>query len=78
MPKKRNEFGQFIKNNDYCFSICLPGPLKVIKYLMIALIIAPWLFILSYKLNLSDLFLKTMEGIFLIKNDDSKKSNGFF
>ena len=47
MPKKRNEFGQFIKNNDYCFSICLPGPLKIIKYLMFALIVAPWLFILS-------------------------------
>ena len=78
MPKKRNELGQYIRNNDYKVSICFPGPLTIIKYLLIVLIVSPWLFILTYKLSLMDLIQKTMENIFLIKNEDGKKSNGFF
>ena len=78
MPKKRNELGQYIRNNDYKVSICLPGPLTIIKYLLIVLIVSPWLFILTYKLSLMDLIQKTMENIFLVKNEDGKKSNGFF
>ena len=78
MPKKRNELGQYIRNNNYKVSICLPSPLTIIKYLLIVLIVSPWLFILTYKLSLMDLIQKTTENIFLIKNEDGKKSNGFF
>ena len=78
MVKKRNELGQYIRNNDFDFSIRFPSPLKLIKYLMMILIVSPWLFILLYKLNFMDLVQKTMENLFLIKSDDPKKSNGFF
>ena len=78
MPQKRNELGQYIRNNDYKVFICLPGPLTIIKYLLIVLIVSPWLFILTYKLSLMDLIQKTMENIFLVKNEDGKKYNGFF
>ena len=77
MPKK-NELGQYIRNNNYKVSICLPDPLTIIKYLLIVLIVSPWLFILTYKLSLMDLIQKTMENIFIVKNEDEKKSNGFF
>ena len=78
MPKKRNELGQYIRNNDYKVSICFPGPLTIIKYLLIVLIVSPWLFILTYKQSLMDLVQNTIKNIFLIKNEDGKKSNGIF
>ena len=79
MPKKRNELGQYIRNNDYKVSICLPSPLTIIKYLLIVLIVSSWLFfILTFKFSLMDLIQKKRENIFLIKNEDGKKSNGFF
>ena len=78
MVKKRNELGKYIRNNDFYFSIHFPSQLKLIKYLIIILIVSPLLFILLYKLNFMDLVQKTMGNLFLIKNDDPKKSNGFF
>ena len=77
MTRKRNKLGQYLPK-DYDLSISFPGPLKIIKYIIIALIVAPWLFILEYRLNLKEIFQKAMENLFLIKNDDIKKSNGFF
>ena len=77
MTRKRNKFGQYLPK-DYNLSISFPRPLKIIKYLLIALIVAHWLFILEYRLNLKEIVQKAMESIFLIKNEDIKKSNGFF
>ena len=77
MARKRNKLGQYLPK-DYNLSISLPRPLTLIKFILIALIVAPWLFILEYRLNLKEILQKTMENIFLIKNDDIKKSNGFF
>ena len=76
MTRKRNKFGQYLPK-DYNLSILFPRPLKIIKYLLIALIVSPWLFILEYRLNLKEIIQKAMESIFLIKNEDIKKSNGF-
>ena len=77
MGRKRNKLGQYLPK-DYNLSISFPSPLKIIKFILIALIVAPWLFILEYRLNLKEIAKKTMENIFLIKNEDIKKSNGFF
>ena len=77
MARKRNKLGQYLPK-DYNLSICFPRPLTLIKFILIALIVAPWIFILEYRLNLKEILQKTMENIFLIKNDDIKKSNGFF
>ena len=77
MGRKRNKLGQYLPK-DYNLSISFPSPLKIIKFILIALIVAPWLFIIEYRLNLKEIIQKTMENIFLIKNDDIKKSNGFF
>ena len=77
MKRKRGEL-ELCLPKDYDLSISFPRPLKIIKYIIIALIVAPWLFILEYRLNLKEIFQKAMENLFLIKNDDIKKSNGFF
>ena len=76
MPRKRNEFGQFVPK-DYNLYISFPNPLTIIKFLLIMIIVSPWIFILSYKLDLESIQ-KMMEKIFIIKSDDTKKSNGFF
>ena len=76
MPRKRNEFGQFVPK-DYNLYISFPNPLTIIKFLLIMIIVSPWIFILSYKLDLESVQ-KMMEKIFIIKSDDTKKSNGFF
>ena len=77
MPRKRNALGQYIAN-DYRLSISLPGPFQIIKYLLLALLLSPWVFIFFYKFDLLHWFQSVMEMAFLINKEEFKKSNGFF
>ena len=51
--------------------------MKIIKYIQIALIIVPLLFILEYRLNLIEIVHKTIEKDFFNKKWWYKKLNGW-
>ena len=77
MPRKRNELGQYIPKN-YGLSISLPNPISFLKYLVIAFVLAPWLFILIHKFDLKLWIYNMMDNLFIINKEEGKKSNGFF
>ena len=69
--------GQFIsKDSSGYVTLFLPGPMLIFKFLLIAILLLPWIFIISNRINLKDL----LEFLFMPKFDGAadKKSNGFF
>ena len=77
MARRRNKLGQYVPN-EYRMYINIPSPFKVLKYLLIAFIVSPWIFLLFYKFEIKVWLLNLMENIFLINKDEGKKTNGFF
>ena len=78
MKRKRNILGQFVsKDSNEYYYMTIPGPLLMIKIILIILVISPWLFIFFYRVNLKEI----MEFIFGIQMNNelnNKKSNDFF
>ena len=76
MLRRRNKLGQYIPK-DFELSVSLPSPSTIVKYLIIALILTPWVFIIIYKIDWNKIEY-LMENLFLMNKDEQKKTNGFF
>ena len=72
MPRKRNTLDQYI-DNDYKLSISLLCPFQIIKYLLLALILSPWVFIFLYKFDSLNWLQTVIEMAFLINKEEFKK-----
>ena len=83
MKKKRNTLGQFTRENLEV-TIKIPSLLEALKYLIIFILIMPWLYFLFYRLKIVELLDTWMEYVFSFgangqeNNAKDKKSNGFF
>ena len=83
MKKKRNTLGQFTRENLEV-TIKFPSLLEAIKYLIIFILIIPWLYFIFYRLKILELLDIFMESIFSFgenKQENTakdKKTNGFF
>ena len=83
MKKKRNELGQFTKDN-FDLTIKFPDPIPLLRAIIIGFILLPWIYLLFYRLKILDFFEVWMEYIFsYVPNTEDmtekgKKSNGFF
>ena len=83
MKKKRNTLGQFTRENLEV-TIKFPSLLEALKYLIIFILIMPWLYFLFYRLKIVELLDSWMEYAFSFgkngqeNNAKDKKSNGFF
>ena len=84
MGKKRNSKGQFIPKDNGELNIRIPGFLKILKMVVISaiilIILSPWIFVLTFRINIKEAFGKLMEYIFIgeINKDKNEKSNGYF
>lgn len=82
----RNSKGQFISSNrnGWGFNLIMPGPLYVLKMLIIFIILyfvfSLWIYVLFQRIVIKETLFKIMESIFIEKFEDdskTKKSNGF-
>ena len=87
MGKKRNSKGQFISKDNGEINIRIPGLMKILKTILISaiilIIISPWIFVLTSRINIKEAFRKIMEYILIgeynkDKKDKKEKSNGYF
>ena len=78
MKRERNSMGQFIdKESSNFVTLYLPGrPILLFKFLLIALILAPWIAIIFNRIN----FKYFLEFLFVSKLDEreQKKQMVFF
>ena len=51
MRRRRNELGQYVPN-DLELSISFPNSIKIAKFILIVLILSPWVFLLINKVDL--------------------------
>ena len=77
MPRRRNKLGQYIPN-DFEVSLSFPSPFKIIKFILMALILSYWIFLLIYKVDLKVWLEYLMENMFILNKEEPKKNNGFF
>ena len=78
MVKSRNPLGQFIPENKDYRTIKKPGPIKILKILLIIIVLSPWIFVLFFRIDVKDIFRNLMEALFATENEQTKKNNGFF
>ena len=76
MARRRNKLGQYI-SKDFELSVNLPSPSTIVKYLIIAIILTPQVFIIINKIDWHKIGY-LMENLFLINKDEQKKTNDFF
>ena len=68
MPRRGNKLGQYVAN-DFELSISFLSSLKIIKFLLLVLILSPWVFLLIYKVDLKIWFECLMENMFAINKE---------
>ena len=76
MARRKNKLGQYIPK-DFELSVSLPSPSTIVKYLIIALILTQWVFIIINKIHWHKIEY-LIENLFLINKDEQKKTNDFF
>ena len=75
MVKFRNSLGQFSSGDLEYITLKIPGPIRLLRFLLIIAIFIPWAIILFNRINLKE----TLESILGFKiNEEGKKGNGFF
>ena len=75
MVKFRNSLGQFSSGDLEYITLKIPGPIRLLRFLLIIAIFIPWAIILFNRINLKE----TLESILGLKlNEEGKKGNGFF
>jgi len=84
MGKKRNSKGQFVSKDNGEINIRIPGLMKILKsmliFAIILIILSPWIFVFTSRINIKEAFSKIMEYILIGENnkDKKEKSNGYF
>ena len=78
MVKRRNSLGRFIPDNKDYITIKIPGPIKILKILLIIIVLSPWIFVIFFRIDVKDIFRNLMETLFVKENEQTKKNNGFF
>ena len=72
MPGRRNKLGQYVPN-DLELSISFPNPIKIAKFILISVILFPWVFLLIHKVDLKIWFEYLMENMFTLNKEKPKK-----
>ena len=72
MSRRRNKLGQYVPN-DLELSISFPNPIKIAKFILIVLILSPWVFLLIHKEDLKIWFEYLMENMFIKIKRNQKK-----
>ena len=76
--KARDKKGRFIKESDEGFNFHLPSLKQMLYWILVTLILFPWIAIVS-KMNILEKFLLILEYLISKKEDgDSQKKNGLF
>ena len=71
MARKRNSFGQFIKEDGIVIRI--PSFSSMIMYILILLVLSPWIYVFAFRLNIKDLFLYLMNYLFQMQQQTKGK-----
>ena len=80
----RNSKGQFASKDNGEINIRIPGLMKILKsmliFAIILIILSPWIFVFTSRINIKEAFSKIMEYILIGENnkDKKEKSNGYF
>ena len=75
MSRKRNSFGQFIKEDG--ITIKLPSFSSMLMYLVLILILSPWIYVFANRLDIKELFLHLMNYLFQMQQT-ATKGNKYF
>ncbi len=71
MARKRNSFGQFIKEDGIVIRI--PSFSSMLMYILILLVLSPWIYVFAFRLNIKDLFLYLMNYLFQMQQQTKGK-----
>ena len=71
MARKRNSFGQFIKEDGIVIRI--PSFSSMLMYILILLVLSPWIYVFAFRLNIKDLFLYLMNYLFQMQHQTKGK-----
>jgi len=75
MSRKRNSFGQFIKEDG--ITIKLSSFSSMLMYLVLILILSPWIYVFANRLDIKELFLHLMNYLFQMQQT-ATKGNKYF
>ena len=71
MARKRNSFGQFIKEDGIVIRI--PSFSSMLMYILILLVLSPWIYVFAFRLNIKDLFHYLMNYLFQMQQQTKGK-----
>lgn len=75
MSRKRNSIGQFIKDDGMIIRI--PSFTSMLMYLIILLILSPWIYVFAFRLDIKVLFLNLMNYLFQMQQPTTKGNKYF-
>ena len=75
MSRKRNSIGQFIKDDGMIIRI--PSFTSMLMYLVILLILSPWIYVFAFRLDIKVLFLNLMNYLFQMQQLTTKGNKYF-
>ena len=75
MSRKRNSIGQFIKEDGIVIRI--PSFSSILMYLVILLILSPWIYVFAFRLDIKAIFLYQMNYLFQMQQTTIKENKYF-